>query len=107
MSFIDELNQVIDDLPFNRHQTSKDEIAHFCEHNGIYINFTRARTTWRARAPSAFKPWWLFLEPLRKNLKQSSGKQKQQYMQHKKNNKIINAAEVANKIESIEVTENA
>ena len=41
--------------------------AHFCEHDGICINFTQARTTWHALAPCALKPWWLFLNPLRKN----------------------------------------
>jgi len=65
MSFIDELSQVIYDLPFNKHQANRSEIAHFCEHDGICICFTRARTTWHALAPCALKPWWLFLEPLR------------------------------------------
>lgn len=69
MSLIDELNQVIYDLPFNRHQMKRSEIAHFCEHDGICISFTRARTTWQALAPCAIKPWWLFLAPLKKNLK--------------------------------------
>ncbi|MBT8120176.1 MAG: hypothetical protein KJN89_10710 [Gammaproteobacteria bacterium] len=69
MSLIDELNQVIYDLPFNKHQLKRSEIAHFCEHDGIFISFTRARTTWHALAPCAIKPWWLFLAPLRRNLK--------------------------------------
>ena len=68
MSLIDELNQVIHDLPFNKHQPSRNDVAHFCEHDGIYIRFTRARTTWHALAPCALKPWWLFLEPLRKSI---------------------------------------
>ena len=69
MSLIDELNQVIYDLPFNRHQMKRSDIAHFCEHDGICISFTRARTTWHAMAPCAVKPWWLFLAPLRRKLK--------------------------------------
>lgn len=69
MSLIDELNQVLNDLPFNRYQMKRSEIAHFCEHDGICIRFTPARTTWLAQAPCAIKPWWLFLSPLRKNLK--------------------------------------
>ena len=80
MSLIDELNQVIYDLPFNKHQTNRSDVAHFCEHAGVYIRFTRARTTWHALAPCALKPWWLFLEPLRKSirntLKENSTKQK-------------------------------
>ena len=61
----DELNQLIHDLLFKKHQTIRDEIAHFCEHDGICISFTQARTTWHALAPCALKPWWLFLNPLR------------------------------------------
>ena len=67
MSMIDELNKVIYNLPFNRHQTNRSEVAHFCEHDGVSIRFTRARTTWHALAPCALKPWWLFLNPLLKN----------------------------------------
>ncbi len=75
MSLKDELDQVINDLPFSRsflekltgkkHHPERESVAHFCEHYGIYIYFTRARTTWSARVPSAIKPWWLFLEPLK------------------------------------------
>ena len=64
MSLIDELNQILSDLPFNKHQASRKDIAHFCEHDGICIRYTPARTTWRALTPCAFKPWWLFLEPV-------------------------------------------
>jgi hypothetical protein len=64
MSFIDELKQAVYDLPLV-HKPERDEIAHFCEHSSIYISFTRARTTWQALAPSAMKPWWLVLEPLK------------------------------------------
>ena len=105
MSLIDELNQVIDDLPFNRHQMKRSDIAHFCEHDGIYISFTRARTTWRARAPSAIKPWWLFLEPLRKNLR----KDMLNKLMREQNDKIQNNDTRTTKIinEETEVTENA
>lgn len=59
---LDELNKVIDDLPFSRHQIKQNNIAQFCEHDGIFIQFTQARTTWHALAPCALKPWWLFLK---------------------------------------------
>lgn len=49
----------------NKYLMKRSEIAHFCEHNGIYIHFTKARSTWHALAPCALKPWWLFLKPLR------------------------------------------
>ena len=72
MGIIDELNQVIHNLRLNehvnKHPVSRNEIAHFCEHDGIFIHFTQAPTTWHALAPCALKPWWLFLKPLRKNL---------------------------------------
>ena len=68
MGIIDELNQVIYNLPFHKQPVSRNEIAHFCEHDGIYIHFTQARTTWHALAPCALKPWWLFLKPLRKSV---------------------------------------
>ena len=96
MSLIDELNQVIHDLPFNKHQASRNDVAHFCEHDGIYIRFTRARTTWHALAPCALKPWWLFLEPLRKSIRK---KLKQQ------DNKTITKMTIKNA--DTEVTENA
>jgi hypothetical protein len=49
----------------------RKEFVHFCEHDGIYIHFTKARSTWHALAPCALKPWWLFLKPLRKPLKKN------------------------------------
>jgi len=91
VNLFDELNKVIYDLPFNKHQTSRSEIAHFCEHDGICISFTKARTTWHALAPCALKPWWLFLNPLRKN------------KQNKKNKITTDTV----KAETTEVTENA
>jgi hypothetical protein len=54
------------------HQTNRDEVAHFCEHDGIRIQFTRASTTWQAHAPCALKPWWLFLRPLKKSFSNES-----------------------------------
>ena len=65
---LDELNHVISNLTFNDRQTKQNDVAHFCEHDGIYIRFTRARTTWHALAPCALKPWWLFLKPLKKQI---------------------------------------
>lgn len=88
---LDELNEILLDLPFNKHQPSQSEIAHFCEHDGICIHFTRARTTWHALAPCALKPWWLFLEPLRKNL----------------HNKLTQQQEKQNEKNAIKITKNA
>ena len=95
----DELNQVIHDLLFKKNQASRDEIAHFCEHDGICINFTRARSTWRALAPCALKPWWLFLNPLKKDITRNM------HDKHIKKNKITTNA--AHDAEKIEVTDNA
>ncbi len=63
MSLIAELKQVLYDLPL-ANKPSRTEVAHFCEHDGIHIEFTRARTTWHAMAPSAVKPWWMIIEPI-------------------------------------------
>jgi len=92
----DELNRVIHDLLLKKNQASRDEIAHFCEHDGICINFTRARATWHALAPCALKPWWIFLNPLKKDTRNN--------MHNKKNKITTNAAHDA---EKIEVTDNA
>ena len=97
MSLIDELNQVFYDLPFNKHQIERSKIAHFCEHDGICISFTRARTTWHALAPCAVKPWWLFLAPLRKNRRENRLTQQQ--------NNETSTTKIKN--EETEVTENA
>ena len=82
---LDDLNKVIKNLPFHKHQTKRNDMAQFCEHDGICIYFTNAgttqkRTTWHALVPCALKPWWLFLKPsrinpLRRN-KQSNKKNK-------------------------------
>lgn len=64
MSFTAELRQVLYDLPLAR-KPSRDEVAHFCEHDGIRLNFSRARTTWQALTPSAIKPWWMILDPMK------------------------------------------
>ena len=67
---LEELNKVINDLPsFNKLKTNRNEFAHFCEHDGIFIHFTRARATWRAQAPCALKPWWLSLKLTRTDIK--------------------------------------
>jgi len=71
MNFRTELKQIIYDLPFGKIQPSREEVAHFCEHYGISIQFSRARTTWRALLPSTLKPWWLTLEPI-KEIKQKT-----------------------------------
>ncbi len=97
MNLFDELNKVINDLPFHKHQKKQADIACFCEHDGICIKFTRAgfsqaANTWHALAPCALKPWWLFLNPLRKN---------------QPANKNIKIKTNAAKAETIEVTENA
>jgi len=62
---LDELKKVFNDLPFHKHQANRNNMAHFCEHDGICINFTQAKSTWHALAPCALKPWWLFLNPSR------------------------------------------
>lgn len=99
---LDKLNKVIDDLPFHKHQTSRNDMAQFCEHDGICIYFTNAgstrkRTAWHALAPCALKPWWLFLNPLRRNKPSDN----------QKNKTTKNAANDAVITESIEVTKDA
>jgi len=64
MSFIAELKQALYDLPLAR-KPGRDEVAHFCEHHGIRRRFIRARTTWKAITPSAVKPWWMILDPMK------------------------------------------
>ena len=99
---LDKLNKVIDDLPFHKNQTSRNDMAQFCEHDGICIYFTNAgstrrRTAWHALAPCALKPWWLFLNPLRRKKPSDS-----------QNNKTTkNAANDAVITEIIEVTKDA
>ena len=99
---LDGLNKVFNDLPFHKHQANRDEMAHFCEHDGICIYFTNAgstqrRTAWHALAPCALKPWWLFLNPLRRNKPSDN----------QKNKTTKNAANDAVITESIEVTKDA
>ena len=85
-----ELNKVFIDLPFHKHQMNRSEVAHFCEHDGICVCFTQARSTWHALAPCALKPWWLFLHPSR--------------IDPLTKNKIKNAARAAKITETNEVT---
>jgi len=98
---LDELNQALRDLAFNKHQTSRNDIAHFCEHDGICINFTPVRTTWHALAPCALKPWWLFLQPLR-NKTQETNK-----ATNLETDKETTAQKITTKNADTEVTENA
>lgn len=69
MSLIQELKQVFYDIPLRVNlkasKASREKIAHFCEHNGICIEFTQAQSTWHALAPLAIKPWWLKLNIMR------------------------------------------
>jgi hypothetical protein len=69
VSLIKELKQVIYDLPLRvdlkANRAYRKKVAHFCEHNGIYIEFTQASSTWHALAPSALRPWWLKLRTVR------------------------------------------
>jgi len=107
VSLIDELNQILSDLPFNKHQASRKDIAHFCEHNGIFIRYTPARTTWHALAPCALKPWWLFLEPvIKKSLleKPQHIPEKTEHLLQQQNNKTH---KTTTKDADLEVTENA
>jgi hypothetical protein len=64
MSLRAELKQIFYDLALTS-EPGRDEIAHFCRHAGIRVWHTRARTTWQSIGPSAIKPWWMILEPLR------------------------------------------
>ena len=64
MSLKAELKQIFYDLEIFK-EPGRDEIAHFCCHQGIRVWFSRTRTTWHSIGPSAIKPWWMILEPLR------------------------------------------
>jgi len=77
MSLIAELRQALYDLPLAS-KPSRKVVAHFCEHDGIHIEFTRARTTWHAMAPSAVKPWWLILEPMKNPRRDEQQREQQQ-----------------------------
>ena len=66
MSLIAELRQAFYDLPLAS-KPGRNVVAHFCEHEGIRLMFTRARTTWHAVVPATIKPWWLVLDPLIRN----------------------------------------
>jgi len=82
VSFIKELKQAIYELPFGSDLKAssayRKKVAHFCEHNGICIEFTQARKTWHALAPLAVKPWWLTLSTIRavKKLKHNTNNKK-------------------------------
>ncbi len=93
MSLIAELKQIIYDLPLAA-EPGRDVIAHFCNHDGIRIKFTRARTTWHSLGPSAIKPWWLILEPLRTS-PETTGDLKRNTSKTNNNNKAVEVTENA------------
>jgi len=93
---LEDLNKALSGLSFNKHQTNRDEVAYFCEHDGIFIRFTQAKTTWHALAPCALKPWWLSLKPIRKN---SDKRAVQKNITQQQNRTIKNTAENAGIIE--------
>ena len=93
MSLRAELKQIIYDLPLAA-EPGRDEIAHFCNHQGIRIKFTRARTTWHSLGPSAIKPWWMILEPLRTRPART-GKLERDTRNTNNNNKAVEVTENA------------
>jgi hypothetical protein len=64
MSLIAELKQAMYDVPLIN-KSGRNKFAHFCEHDNIHIRFTKARSIWHAITPTAIKPWWIILEPVR------------------------------------------
>ena len=88
MSLKAELKQIFYDLAIFK-EPRRDEMAHFCLHDGIRVRFTRARTTWHSLGPSAVKPWWMILEPFR------SLSEKNDRLVNNKNNKILEVIENA------------
>ena len=99
-----KISKAITGSPYNKRKANRKEVAHFCEHDGICIRFTRAKEAWHALAPCALKPWWLSLKPQRKD--KNNEKTLQNNMTQQQENKITtkNAAENA---ELIEETQNA
>jgi len=88
MSLRAELKQIFYDLALTN-EPGRDEIAHFCRHAGIRVWYTRARTTWQSIGPSAIKPWWMILEPLR------TLSDKRDSLDNNKNNAAIEVTENA------------
>ena len=88
MSLKAELKQVFYDLQILK-EPGRDEVAHFCQHDGVRIWFSRTRTTWRSIGPSAIKPWWMILEPIRSQ-PASTG-----YPAENNNNKAVEVTENA------------
>jgi phosphoglycolate phosphatase-like HAD superfamily hydrolase len=84
MSLLAELRQAMYDLPFAR-KPGRDEVAHFCEHHGIRRRFIRVRTTWQALTPSAIKPWWMILNPMKNTMHSTDTKNKSSH-----NKKLVN-----------------
>jgi hypothetical protein len=107
---LDELNRALRDLTFKKDQASRNAIAHFCEHDGICINFTPVRATWHALAPCALKPWWVFLQPLRNKTQVDMHNQITQETNKATNietDKETTAQKITTKNTDTEVTENA
>ena len=88
MSLKAEIKQIFYDLEILK-QPGRDEIAHFCCHKGIRVWFSRTRTTWQSIGPSAIKPWWMILEPLRTLADATES------LDNNKNNKAIEVIENA------------
>lgn len=89
MSLITGLKRMMFEMALTN-RFDRKSVAHFCEHDGIHIRFTRARSVWHAVAPLTIRPWWILLEPT-------------------KFNKIYNNSNThnKNKIETTEVIDNA
>ena len=88
MSLKAELKQIFYDLEIIN-KPGRDEVAHFCRHEGIRVWFSRTRTTWQSIGPSAIKPWWMILEPLRTLSEKSDS------VDNNKNNKATGVTENA------------
>jgi hypothetical protein len=88
MSLKAELKQIFYDLSIID-EPGREEVAHFCYHNGIKVWFTRTRTTWHSLGPSAIKPWWMILEPIRTSSNKNDSTNKN------KNNKAVEVTENA------------
>ncbi len=74
MGIMAEIRQIFYDLPLSG-EPGRDVVAHFCEHDGIRIEFQRARTSWYALTPSSMKPWWLVLDPIIRNHDKTEAKE--------------------------------
>ena len=66
MDVIKELKLVIYGLKL---RANRERRAHFCQHEGIYIYYVRARSHWSALLPTTVRPWHLHLGTLRRTYK--------------------------------------